>query len=208
MRTNYIWLIALLLLTGCAGIPSSVDNEALPKSDQDAQQAEIERRNPDMSAAMSALNDGKPMVAKALLLGLTKRYPLAGKPWVNVGLISFRRGALDQAQQAAEKALELQPEIAVADYLLGLVAHKKNEAPKALQHYLTALEKEPQHAHSHYNLALLYDTYYQDIEKAVRHYRRYLELSESDDEDEDEATLSWVRELESQLASEGDDDAS
>ncbi|MCF6324372.1 MAG: tetratricopeptide repeat protein [Gammaproteobacteria bacterium] len=204
MRTNYLWLIVLLLLTGCAGIPDSVDNEALLKNEQDDKQVEIDMRNPDMSAAISALNNGQPMVAKALLLGLTQRYPLAGKPWVNVGLISFRRGELDRAQQAAEKALVLQPEIAVADYLLGLIAHKKNDAPKALAHYLAALEKDLQHAHSHYNLALLYDTYYQDLGNAVFHYRRYLELSASDDE----VTLSWVRELESQLVPEGDDDAS
>ncbi len=202
MRTNYLWLIAMLLLSGCAGIPDNIANDTLLKSEQDALQTEIDMRNPDMSAVISALNNGQPMVAKALLLGLTQRYPLAGKPWVNVGLISFRRGELDRAQQAAEKALKLQPEIAVTDYLLGLIAHKKNDAPKALEHYLTALGKDQQHAHSHYNLALLYDTYYQDLENAIFHYRRYLELSARDDE----ITLSWVRELESQLVSEGDDD--
>ena len=205
MRTNYSWLIAMLLLVGCAGTPNYVDNEALLKSERDIQQTGIDMHNPDMSAAISALNDGKLMVAKTLLLGLTQRYPLAGKPWVNVGLISFRRGDLDHAQQAAERALELQPEIAVADYLLGLIAHQRNDAPKALEHYLAALEKDQQHANSHYNLALLYDTYYQDLENAIFHYRRYLELNAN--EDEDEVTLSWVKELESQLAPEGGDDA-
>lgn len=204
MRTNFSWLMAVLLLAGCAGTPNNVDNAALLKSERDDKQAEIDMRDPDMSAAISALNNGQPMVAKALLLGLTQRYPLAGKPWVNVGLINFRRGELERAQQAAEKALKLQPEIAAADYLLGLVAHKKNDVPKALKYYLAALEKNQQHAHSHYNVALLYDTYYQDLEKAVFHYRRYLELSTSDDE----ATLSWVKELESQFVPKGGDDAS
>jgi len=205
MRSNYLWLIAALLLTGCAGTPNSVDvdNNLQKKAEQDAQ-AEIDARNPDMSAAINALNDGKPVVAKALLLGLTQRFPLAAKPWINVGLISVRRGELDRAQQAAEKALELQPEITVAEYLLGLIAHKKNDAPKALTHYLAELEKDEKHAYSHYNLALLYDTYYQDLDKAVFHYRRYLSLIPG----EDETTLSWVKELESQLVSEGGDDAS
>ena len=203
MRNNYLWLIAALLLTGCAGTPNNIDNTLQQKAEQDAQ-AEIDARNPDMSAAINALNDGKPIVAKALLLGLTQRFPLAAKPWVNVGLISFRRGDLDRAQQAAEKALELQPEITVAEYLLGLIAHKKNDAPKALTHYLAELEKDEQHAHSHYNLALLYDTYYQDLDKAIFHYQRYLALIP----DDDEATSSWVKELESQLVPEGGDDAS
>jgi len=205
MRNNYLWLIAALLLTGCAGTPNNVDvdNNRQKKAEQDAQ-AEIDARNPDMSAAINALNDGKPVVAKALLLGLTQRFPLAAKPWVNVGLISVRRGELDRAQQAAEKALELQPEVTVAEYLLGLIAHKKNDAPKALTHYLAELEKDEKHAYSHYNLALLYDTYYQDLDKAVFHYRRYLSLIS----EEDEATLSWVKVLESQLVPEGGNDAS
>lgn len=193
MRIKYLWLIAMLLLVGCAGAPQHIDESQAQR--ERAAQAAIDARNPDMSAAIQALHDGKPIVAKALLLGLTQRYPLAGKPWVNVGLISFRRGELDRAQQAAEKALELQPEIAVADYLLGMIAQKKGDAPNAMIHYLAALEKDEQHAHSHYNLALLYDTYYQDLENAVFHYRRYLALIAN----EDEATLSWVRELESQL---------
>jgi len=193
MRTSYLWLMITLLLAGCAGQPSTVGKDPQPPS------AMINQGEPDMSAAIAALEDGKPIVAEALLRGLTQRYPHAGKPWANIGLILFRRGEWNRAQQAAEKSLELQPEIAAADYLLGLIAHKKNDAPQALKHYRSSLAKNPLHAHSHYNLALLYDTYYQDIEKAVHHYHRYLELIQN----EDEATLAWVKELESQIIPDG-----
>ncbi len=191
MRTNILWLMLVLLLAGCAATPNNTAKEP------PVQQAPIAVA-PDLSAAIAALKDGKPIVAEALLRGLAQRYPQAGAPWVNIGLIMFRRGEWDRAQQAAERALALEPEIAVADYLLGMVAHQRNDAPLALKHYTTALEKVPQHAHSHYNLALLYDTFYQDIEKAVHHYYRYLALIT----DEDEATLAWVKELEAQLAPE------
>lgn len=193
MRTSYILLMIVLLLAGCAGQPSTVGK------DQQSSSAMIHEGEPDLSAAIAALEDGEPIVAEALLRGLTQRYPQAGRPWANIGLILFRRGEWDRAQQAAEKSLELQSEIATADYLLGLIAHKKHEAPQALKHYLSSLAKNSQHAHSHYNLALLYDTYYQDIEKAVHHYYRYLELIQN----EDEATLAWVKELEFQLIPDG-----
>jgi len=195
MQTNYYWLMVVLLLAGCAGAPTNVAKDTQP-------QATASGSGPDLSAVIDALNDGKPIVAEALLRGFTQLYPDAGMPWVNIGLIYFRRSDWDRAQQAAEKALALQPEVTVADYLLGLIAHQKNNAPQALKHYQTSLEKDPQHAHSHYNLALLYDTFYQDLEKAVHHYRRYLELIEG----EDEETLSWVSELEGQLAPEGGSD--
>ncbi len=191
MWSNYLIMIIVLLLAGCAGTSQNID--------KDMQQPGVaaETAEPDMEAVIAALNDGKPNVAEALLHGLVQRNPQAAMPWVNLGLISFRRGELDRAQQAAERALELQPQTAVADYLLGLIAHQKNDAPQALKHYLATLGKDQQHAHTHYNLALLYDTYFQDIEKAVHHYRRYLELIT----DEDKATLAWLGELESQLGS-------
>jgi len=198
MRSNYFSLmIALLLLAGCAGTSENV----VPEVPQQQTGSETEV---DMSVAIAALNEGKPVIAEALLRGLAQRHPQAGIPWVNIGLIHFRRGEWDRAQQAAEKALALQSEINVADYLLGLVAHQRRDAPLALKHYQASLAKEQQHANSHYNLALLYDTYYQDLEKALFHYNRYLELIDG----EDEATRSWVRELEGQLAPDGDSDES
>ena len=195
MRTNYLWLIVVLLLAGCAGGPSHVEQKV-------SSQPPASGVEPDMSAAIDALKDGRPIVAEALLRGLVQRHPESGKPWVNIGLIYFRRGDMERAQQAAEKALELQPDIKVADYLLGLIAHQKNDAPQAQKYYFASLEKDQDHAYSHYNLALLYDTYYQDIEKALPHYRRYLELIT----EEDEETLSWVKELESQFIPAGGDD--
>ena len=198
MRNNYLSLmIVLLLLAGCAGTPESVVQEA--PQQQAGSETEV-----DMSAAIAALNEGKPLIAEALLRGLAQRHPQAGMPWVNIGLIHFRRGEWDRAQQAAEKALALQPEINEADYLLGLVAHQRRDAPLALKHYQASLAKEQQHANSHYNLALLYDTYYQDLKKALFHYHRYLELIDG----EDEATRSWVRELEGQLTPDGGSDES
>ncbi len=183
------WLLAMMvLLAGCAGGPQSVDKG-------EVQQGSASAVEPDMSAAIIALKDDKPLAAEALLRGLIQRHPQAAMPWVNVGLINFRDGEWDQAQKAAERALELQPQIAAAEYLLGLIAHQQEDAPKAQQFYLSALAKNRQHAHTHYNLALLYDTYFQDIEKAAHHYRRYLELIPG----EDEITQSWLHELEGQL---------
>jgi len=191
MRVSYLVLM-IALLAGCAGTPPSVDKESPPQGT--VTKGLIE---PGMSDAIAALNDGKPIVAEALLRGTIQRHPQAAMPWVNLGLIQFRRGEWGQAQRAAQKALELQPQTAAADYLLGLIAHQQDDAPRAYKHYQTALEKDQQHAATHYNLALLYDTYYQNIDQAVVHYRHYLGLISH----EDKETLSWLNELEAQLES-------
>ncbi len=192
MWNKPLLVMFVLILAGCAGTSQNTMDKGAPQESSTVGIAE-----PDMAAVIDALNNDKPSVAEELLRGIAQRNPQSALPWVNLGLISFRRGELDRAQQSAERVLELQSQSAVADYLLGLIAHKKSDVPLALKHYLAALGKDQNHAHTHYNLALLYDTYFQDIEKAVHHYRRYLQLIV----DEDKATLAWLGELESQLNS-------
>lgn len=191
MRTNYLLAIMVLLLAGCAGGPGNVADQKVSPA------GAVNVAEPDMSMAIAALKENKPQLAEVLLRDLIQRHPQAAIPWVNMGLINFRRGQWDLAQKAAQRALELQPQTAAADYLLGLIAHQQEDAPQAQQHYLSALGKDQQHAHTHYNLALLYDTYFQNVEKALHHYRRYLELITY----EDEKTRSWLNELEQQLGS-------
>ena len=47
---------------------------------------------------------------------------------------------------------------------------------KAIAEYEQALELDPHHADIHYNLGVIYDDELQENEKAVQHYRKYLEL--------------------------------
>jgi tetratricopeptide (TPR) repeat protein len=47
---------------------------------------------------------------------------------------------------------------------------------KAIAEYEQALKLDPYHADIHYNLGVIYDDELQENEKAVRHYRKYLEL--------------------------------
>jgi tetratricopeptide (TPR) repeat protein len=57
--------------------------------------------------------------------------------------------------------------------------------------YKEALQLREKYPAAHYNLGLLYDTYYQDVDRAIVHYDRYLELSDGSDK----KTQSWVDEL-------------
>lgn len=184
MRASYLLLIIAVALAGCAGVPSG--------GDKGAQQKGAAPQQPDISAAIEKIKAGELLVAESYLRGLTQTHPEAAMPWVNIGLINYRRSQWALAEKAARKVLQLDPALPGGDYLLGLLAHRKGEVLQAQQHYQDALKKAPQHAHSHYNLALLYDTYFQDIDAAVMHYRRYLSLIPG----EDKATQSWVSELE------------
>lgn len=62
-------------------------------------------------------------------------------------------------------------------YNLALAYHKTKMYKEEEQEYLKCLKIDPDDAYVHYNLAILYDDKFNDNAKAIRHYRKYLDLS-------------------------------
>jgi tetratricopeptide (TPR) repeat protein len=62
-------------------------------------------------------------------------------------------------------------------YNLAIIYENSGRYREAAAEYEKTLELDPDDADVHYNLAIVYDDYLQDNEKAVFHYRRYLDLS-------------------------------
>ena len=90
-----------------------------------------------------------------------------------------------------QKALQLNPAYAQAYNLRAQLNLSDGRISDARSDYLSALQYRPDYAIAEYNLALLYDVYYQDIAEAIRHYETYLSLIGQ----QDETTLEWVRHL-------------
>ncbi len=143
---------------------------------------------------LSKNNLGK---AEAALKNLIKKRPDLAGPWANLALIHYRKNRLTDAEKAANKALELNPELPHAHNLLGLISTRQGEFKPAEKHYNNAIRYDNGYANAHYNLALLYDIYFQEIEKAVKHYRRYLEIIDH----KDQRTADWLEQLENSLKS-------
>jgi tetratricopeptide (TPR) repeat protein len=62
-------------------------------------------------------------------------------------------------------------------YNLAIIYENLGRYKEAAQEYERTLMLSPDDADIHYNLAIVYDDHLQDNEKAILHYRRYLELS-------------------------------
>jgi len=62
-------------------------------------------------------------------------------------------------------------------YNLGIIYENAGRYKEAAEEYEKTLELAPDDADIHYNLAIVYDDHLQDNEKAIIHYRRYLELA-------------------------------
>ena len=73
------------------------------------------------------------------------------------------------------KALEVNPDYALAHFNLGNLYDEQNDFVQAAFHYQAALRLDPRYADAHYNLALLYQAHGETM-KALQHWSAYLRL--------------------------------
>ena len=143
--------------------------------------------------AITALNENELNTAKTLLQKLSKGQPRLAEIQYNLALTYYKLNDLDGAESSLEQALKLNPEDPQFLVLLGAIETKKGHINLAENLYIKAISHNENYANAHYNLALLYDIYYQDILMAAGHYQRYLELSSY----KDKQTVVWLEEINS-----------
>ena len=199
MSINNRLLVPALLLTtliSCTPAiqPGHTATGVRPDSDR-ALVSESDRNN--YRNAITALNNNKLDLAESILKEMLKnRKDLAG-PWTNLGLVYLKKNDVPNASKALEQALQINPKQAYALNLMGVIEYNNGNAQKAMEYYQTALQHKPDYANAHYNLALAYDIFYQNIPKAVEHYQQYMELTKH----EDKATGTWLDQLSATLKS-------
>ena len=95
------------------------------------------------------------------------------------------------AEQAINRALALENTSGEAFALAGLIQVAQGQYQQAEAKYQLAIKLQPNCASCHYNLALLYDLYYQDLPRAITQYQAYLDHITTTDDD----TQAWIEEL-------------
>jgi len=129
--------------------------------------------------------------AERLLFILTNDNPELSGAWFNLGLVYRKLGRLDDANTALQRALDANEGNVDTYNQLAIVAREQGQFSTAETLYLTALKRWPQHAGSHRNLGILYELYSGQWEKALVHYERYLQVSDS----ADTSVAHWVTDL-------------
>lgn len=188
-----IFLIGAAFLSACATGPApqsstpgiSTKVAPLAAADQTA-----------YANAVTALEKGDIKEAAVPLKKIAEANPGYLDVWVNLALTNFIMKNNDAAKLAIEHAQALQPQSSAVHNVQGLIFAEAGLYNKAEQLYLTALKLDSKNANAHYNLALLYDIYYQDVAKAIPYYENYLALSAQ----KDEATEAWTDELKQTLS--------
>ncbi len=149
----------------------------------------------DYQLGLEALELREYSKAKRLFKSFIKSNPSLAGAYINLALIAFREDEFEAVAVLLDQAITLNPEQAQA-YHLRAQLHLQNGAIKlAKDDYLRALELKPNYPNAHYNLALLYDIFLQEIGLAIDHYKVYLSLLDK----EDEKTQNWVKHLQNSL---------
>ena len=188
---NSCFIVLLILLSACSNQQASkkavVNKQTTASSVQELQLYQ---------SAIIALNQNELEKAETLFTTMSERQPDIAGSWANLALISIKKQELTKAKTFINTALEKNPNMAQALNLSGYLAQQSGEINQAKILYLQAIANKADYALAHYNLALLYDVYLQDIAKAVEHYQAYL----ANIEQKDESTENWLEGLQATLA--------
>jgi Flp pilus assembly protein TadD len=198
-------LVAFTLLTGCAQLAPMKPTATKPASTAAAKAAapttapKPVKVEPPISTesrqmyeqALTALEHNRYVDAEKLLLAVTRREPTIAGPHANLGLLYARTNRAQQAIDALQEAIRLNPERAAYYNELGMVLRREGKFSEARRYYDKAIEIDADYAYAHLNIAILYDLYMQEPERALAHYQRYREL-----EPKEAATVTkWIADL-------------
>lgn len=189
---NYIKLFLIsLLLSSCA-----TTNE--PSNTTSSGMNHLEQSNDEKIAykkALTFLNNENLGSAKEIFLQISDERPELAGPHANLAIIALKNNNPERALELVKIALNKNPRFAQALNLLAYLEQISGKILAAEKHYKEAIENKNDYAIAHYNLALLYDVYFQDIEKAIPHYEKYMKLINN----EDKNTADWLEQIKREI---------
>ena len=111
---------------------------------------------------------------------------------MNLGLSYNELNLYDEAIDAYQKALQLDPADIVAHYNLATTYFQRDHFLKAVEHYLFVLKLDPSHIPANYNLALVYEQI--DLSKALQQWKNYVKVAEGVEGQE-----NWVEQAKNKI---------
>lgn len=188
---KYINILALaLLLNAC----TTTNETSTTSSSGRAASVQTDHEKKEYKQALNYLNRNKLIAAKRIFQRFTVDRPDLAGPYANLAIIALKNKNPEGALVLVKKSLKKNPALPQALNLLAYLEQISGDIKSAEQHYKQAIENKNDYAIAHYNLALLYDVYLQDIDSAIPHYERYMQLINN----KDKSTADWLEQIKRQ----------
>lgn len=140
--------------------------------------------------AIEARQSGNLAVAEEAFDEIADDYPALAEPNINLAILYAESNRSAEAEILLDSIVSAHPDNAVAWNELGILRRRNGELAAADDAYLHAIEAAPNYALAHRNRGVLLDLYLGQPREALVHYKRYLQISGSDEEVE-----GWVTEM-------------
>ena len=188
---NYIKLLAVaFILSSCASTNETTSVSSSGSSP--LEQSDTEKN--EYKKALMLLNREKLAAAKEIFQQFKEERPELAGPYANLAIIALKNNEPEKALELVKIALTKNPNLAQALNLLAYLEQISGDIKLAEKHYKEAIKNKNDYAIAHYNIALLYDVYLQDIKSAIPHYERYMKLINN----EDKNTADWLEQIKRQ----------
>ena len=149
----------------------------------------------EFARAQQAMQNNNWELAEGILTLMTETYPKLSGPYVNLGLIHWRKQQFDEAEKALRFAIETNPYNMDAYSQLGILLRERGKFAEAEKVYLQALEVWPHHLDSHKNIGVLYDLYMGRLPDALKHYKMAQRIAPG----QDKKLEGWIVDLERRI---------
>lgn len=196
MRFRLTLLLLTVLLAACGGNQVRYVDGDPTLSDQVVSRKELSASQQQVyTTALAAIESEEYAQAIKLLNSIASSNETLSEVYLNLSLAYYRTDQFEESLAAAKRAVALDAKSSNTNYMAGLAYLKASQVNAARQAFAAAIEVNPEHAYAHYNLGLIYDIYYQQLQTAIDHYQRYVILIK----EEDQATVEWIEQLKGSL---------
>ena len=143
--------------------------------------------------AIQSMQDEQWQTAREQLTTITTQQPLLSGPWLNLGITQNMLGDPTSAETDFKTALDVNHRAIEAYNQLGMLYRRQERLDESQFIYEEGLRLDPDNSSIHWNLAILYDRYLPNPRQALQHYRRFQQLTGS----EDLLLQAWIDKLDS-----------
>ncbi|MBL4607503.1 MAG: tetratricopeptide repeat protein [Pseudomonadales bacterium] len=140
--------------------------------------------------AIKQMQRGEYSHSQRELLKLVTLVPDQPEYWGSYALSQYKTGDLDGALKSVNKALGMNALLEAVINLKAVILIELGRVEEAEKWLLPALTIYPSNPKLNYNLAYVYDIYFQDLAKAAHYYEQYLEI-----ETEDSDVANWLKQI-------------